>query len=93
MPGEKKKCRNLVRNGTKRAYGNFMKKLFMKKDNRKTFWSFIKSKRKTSHQTGSFISQGQTITDPTVIAESFNSLFASFLQSPQKTAHLSPHRS
>ncbi|XP_071806990.1 uncharacterized protein [Asterias amurensis] len=73
-----KLVRNKVRNLSKRAYSDFVTDLFKKRDNRKTFWSFVKSKRKSSQSTNSYFINGENISDPSRIANEFNSLFASF---------------
>ena len=73
-----KLVRNKVRNLSKRAYSDFVTDLFKKRDNQKTFWSFVKSKRKSSQSTDSYFINGENISDPSRIAYEFNSLFASF---------------
>ncbi|XP_038054614.1 uncharacterized protein LOC119726832 [Patiria miniata] len=81
-----KQARNKVRKSSKKAYNDFVTDLFQKKDNRKSFWSFVKSKRNTSNSVDCFLlSDGSKICDPTRIAAEFNYLFASFFSGSADT--------
>ena len=77
-----KLIRNKVRIAYKKAYSDYVTQLFKKKDNRKSFWSFVKNKRKSSDAADSFSVNGAKIQDPGKIANGFNGLFASFFTTP-----------
>ena len=65
-----KLIRNKVHIASKKAYSDFVTQLFKKKDNRKSFWSFVKNKRKSSDTADSFLVDGAKIRDPTKIVYS-----------------------
>ena len=77
-----KLIRNKVRIAYKKAYSDYVTQLFKKKDNRKSFWSFVKNKRKSSDAADSFSVNGAKIQDPGKIANGFNGFFASFFTTP-----------
>ena len=69
-----------------KSYSDFVTQVFMKKDNRKSFWSFVKNKRKSSDTADSFLVDGAKIHDLANIANGFNCLFASFFTEPRSSS-------
>jgi hypothetical protein len=71
-----KLVRNQLKYCSRKAYKHFVDNMFSSKDNKKRFWSFVRS-RKRSPTPLSFKHGAQTLVNPHEIACAFNTYFAS----------------
>lgn len=76
-----KTIRNQVKTLTRKAYWTYVNTLFARKDNRKSFWSFVRS-RKQSLPPPKFKYNEAQFTQPDDIAAAFNSHFSSVFSPP-----------
>ena len=73
----------------KKAYNSHWEAKFAKNDNLKSFWSFVRSQR-AEPDSCSFVVDGAQSSNPSVIANGFNQLFASYFTSSDVREITSP---
>ena len=83
-----KQIRNKVKYATKTAYWNYVNCLFATRDNKRSFWCFVRDQRK-SKCPPAFQYADKLLQKPTDIAQAFNEFFTS-VHSPAETCPVTP---